>query len=96
VRLRNIAHLRWQESDRLAAVATELRRLGVTVEELEDGLIIHPSSITPAAVHTYDDHRLAMSFALIGLKVAGIRICDPGCVTKTFPDYFARLEELRQ
>ena len=96
VRLRNIAHLRWQESDRLAAVATELRRLGVTVDELADGLVVHPSRISPAVVQTYDDHRLAMSFALIGLKVPGIRISDPSCVTKTFPDYFARLEELRR
>jgi len=95
VRLRNIAHLRWQESDRLAAVATELRRLGVAVEELPDGLEIRPSHVTPAAVHTYDDHRIAMSFALIGLKVPGIRILNPACVTKTFPDFFTRLEALR-
>jgi 3-phosphoshikimate 1-carboxyvinyltransferase len=96
VRIRNIAHVRFQESDRLAAVTTELRRLGVRVEEFPDGLIIHPSPITPAAVDTYDDHRIAMSFALIGLKVAGIQIRDPGCVAKTFPDFFARLEELRR
>jgi 3-phosphoshikimate 1-carboxyvinyltransferase len=96
VRLRNIAHLRWQESDRLAALATELRRLGVAVDELADGLVVYPSAVTPATVSTYDDHRLAMSFALIGLKVAGIRIQNPSCVAKTFPDYFARLEELRR
>jgi len=96
VRLRNIAHVRWQESDRLHAVATELARLGVEVEELEDGLRVHPSRVVPAAVHTYDDHRIAMSFALIGLRVAGVRILDPGCVAKTFPDYFDRLEALRR
>jgi 3-phosphoshikimate 1-carboxyvinyltransferase len=96
VRIRNIAHVRWQESDRLHAVATELSRLGVRVEEFSDGLVVHPSSITATAVHTYDDHRLAMSFALIGLKVPGLRILDPGCVAKTFPDYFACLEELRR
>ena len=95
VRLRNIAHLRWQESDRLAAVATELRRLGAAVEELPDGLEIRPSRVTGAAVHTYDDHRIAMSFALIGLKVPGIRILNPECVTKTFPEFFSRLEALR-
>ena len=96
VHIRNVAHLRWQESDRLRAVATELTRLGVRVEERDDGLSVWPSPITPAAVHTYDDHRIAMAFALIGLKVPGIRIEDPGCVAKTFPDYFARLEELRR
>ena len=96
VHIRNVAHLRWQESDRLHAVATELARLGVRVEERGDGLSVWPSPIAPATVHTYDDHRIAMAFALIGLKVPGIRIEDPGCVAKTFPDYFARLEALRR
>jgi 3-phosphoshikimate 1-carboxyvinyltransferase len=96
VRLRNIAHLRWQESDRLSAVAAELSRLGVRVEELADGLVVHPSSPRPALVRTYDDHRIAMSFALAGLRAPGVKIADPGCVSKTFPDYFARLEELRR
>jgi 3-phosphoshikimate 1-carboxyvinyltransferase len=96
VHIRNVAHLRWQESDRLRAVATELARLGVRVEERDDGLSVWPSAIVPAAVHTYDDHRIAMAFALIGLKVPGIRIEDPGCVSKTFPDYFERLERLRR
>ena len=84
-----------QESDRIHAVATELSRLGVSVQELPDGLEVWPSPVTPAAVQTYDDHRIAMSFALIGLKVPGMRICDPACVGKTFPDYFARLDALR-
>lgn len=92
--IRNVEHLRWQESDRLQAVATELRRLGVAVEERQDGLTVTPSPPHAAAVATYDDHRIAMSFALVGLMVDGIRIRDPGCVGKTFPDYFARLEEL--
>lgn len=96
VRIRNIAHVRWQESDRIRALTTELARLGVGVEELPDGLVVHPSAVHPARVETYDDHRIAMSFALIGLKVHGIRIADPGCVAKTFPDYFERLEELRR
>lgn len=96
VTIRNIAHVRLQESDRLRAVATELRRLGVRVRELDDGLIIEPSRIRAAVVDTYDDHRLAMSFALIGLRVAGIGIRDPQCVAKTFPDFFTRLEELRR
>ncbi|HVN85949.1 MAG TPA: 3-phosphoshikimate 1-carboxyvinyltransferase [Candidatus Binatia bacterium] len=96
VRIRNVAHIRLQESDRLHAAATELQRLGVRVRELGDGLEIHPSAITPGTVQTYDDHRVAMSFALVGLRVAGIRIAEPSCVTKTFPDYFARLESLRR
>jgi 3-phosphoshikimate 1-carboxyvinyltransferase len=95
VTIRNVAHVRLQESDRLHAVATELQRLGARVRELEDGLCIEPSAIRPVVVDTYDDHRLAMSFALIGLRVPGIGIRDPECVRKTFPDYFARLETLR-
>lgn len=96
VTIRNIAHVRLQESDRLHAVATELQRLGVRVRQLEDGLVVEPSAIRPATVETYDDHRIAMSFALIGLRVPGIGIRDPGCVSKTFPDFFTRLEELRR
>ena len=96
VTIRNVAHLRLQESDRLRAVATELHRLGVRVRELPDGLVIEPSAIQPAVVDTYDDHRIAMSFALVGLRVAGIGIRDPECVRKTFPDFFERLEGLRQ
>ena len=96
VHIRNVAHLRWQESDRLHAVATELARLGVRVDERDDGLTVWPSPIAPASVRTYDDHRIAMAFALIGLKVPGIRIEDPAASAKTFPDYFARLETLRR
>jgi len=96
VTIRNIAHVRLQESDRLRAVATELARLGVRVREVDDGLVIEPSAIQPATVDTYDDHRIAMSFALIGLRVPGIGIRDPDCVRKTFPEFFARLEELRR
>jgi 3-phosphoshikimate 1-carboxyvinyltransferase len=77
-------------------VATELQRLGVRVRELDDGLRIEPSAIHPAVVETYDDHRLAMAFALVGLRVPGITIRDPQCVRKTFPDFFARLEALRR
>jgi 3-phosphoshikimate 1-carboxyvinyltransferase len=66
------------------------------VQELDDGLVIEPSTLHGADVHTYDDHRIAMAFALVGLKVPGVRIENPGCVAKTFPDYFERLELLRQ
>lgn len=93
--IRNVGHTRLQETDRLHAVAAELQRLGIKVEEGEDSLRIQPGKVKPCAIDTYDDHRMAMSFALIGLKVPGIVINDPGCVSKTFPDYFERLEKLR-
>jgi 3-phosphoshikimate 1-carboxyvinyltransferase len=96
VAIRNIAHVRLQESDRLHAVATELARVGVRVRELNDGLVITPSQIRAGIVETYDDHRIAMSFALMGLRVGGIGIRDPHCVRKTFPEFFTRLEELRR
>lgn len=94
VTIRNIEHTRWQETDRIHAMVTELRKLGVPVVEHQDGLEISPAPITPAAVDTYDDHRMAMAFSLIGLKTSGIRINDPECVSKTFPTYFEVLKEL--
>ena len=91
-----IAHTRHQETDRVHAVATELRRLGVQAEEQKDSLrIIPPRRISPATIRTYEDHRIAMGFALTGLVEEGVRISDPGCVAKTFPDYFERLSALR-
>jgi 3-phosphoshikimate 1-carboxyvinyltransferase len=75
-------------------MATELRRLGQTVEERPDGLTIYPQPITPADIHTYDDHRMAMSFAITALRAPDVRILDPGCVAKTFPDFFARLADV--
>ncbi len=92
VTIRNVAHIRHKETDRVAALATELRRLGVVVTEREDGLTIQPSEVSPAIVETYDDHRMAMSFAILGCAVPGIAIRDPGCVAKTFPDFFERLQ----
>lgn len=91
--IRGVGHARLKETDRVAAMANELRRLGQVVEERPDGLTIHPQPITPANIETYDDHRMAMSFAIAGLRAPGVRILDPGCVAKTFPDYFARLAE---
>ncbi len=93
-RIRGVAHIRHQESDRIAATATELRRLGQEVEERSDGLVISPRPVRPAVVQTYGDHRIAMAFAVTGLRAPGIAIADPGCVTKTFPDFFERLEGL--
>ena len=94
VTIRNIEHTRWQETDRIHAMVTELRKLGVPVVEHQDGLEISPSPVTPAAIDTYEDHRMAMAFALVGLKASGIRINDPECVSKTFPNYFEVLQEL--
>lgn len=94
VTLRNIEHTRWQETDRIHAMVTELRKLGVSVIEHQDGLEISPSPVTPAAIDTYQDHRMAMAFSLVGLKADGIRINDPACVSKTFPNYFEVLEQL--
>ena len=95
VTIRNIAHVRLQESDRLRVVATELNRLGVRVRELPDGLVVEPSTVRPGVVETYDDHRIAMSFAILGLRARGVGVRGPQCVRKTFPDFFERLEELR-
>jgi len=92
--IRNIEHTRFQETDRVRAMATELKKLGVSVEERRDGVTIHPSKITPGIIETYNDHRVAMSFALIGLRTPGIIIKNPACVSKTFPDFFERLASL--
>src|SRR3712207_1399568 len=93
--IRNVGHTRYQETDRISAVADELRRLGIAVEEGRDRLHITPGSVRPASVETYGDHRMAMAFAVVGLVAPGIRLRDPGCVAKTFPDYFERLDALR-
>ncbi|HEX3721997.1 MAG TPA: 3-phosphoshikimate 1-carboxyvinyltransferase, partial [Nitrolancea sp.] len=92
VTIRNVGHIRHKETDRISALVTELRRLGVDVVERDDGLTIHPARLKPTVVETYDDHRMAMSFAILGCAVDGITIRDPGCVAKTFPDFFERLE----
>ena len=94
VTIRNIEHTRWQETDRIHAMVTELRKLGVPVVEHQDGLEISPAPITPAAIDTYEDHRMAMAFSLVGLKTPGIQINDPGCVSKTFPNYFEVFQRL--
>lgn len=93
-RIRNVAHIRLKESDRLQALAAELRKTGAHVLELYDGLEIHPAPLHGARLETYNDHRLAMAFALIGLRVPGVVVVNPGCVAKTFPGYFAELTRL--
>ena len=92
--LRNIANLRIKESDRLAALETELRKLGAQASASADALAITPGRLHGAQIDTYDDHRMAMAFALAGLRVPGVAIRDPGCVSKTWPDYFEMLERL--
>jgi 3-phosphoshikimate 1-carboxyvinyltransferase len=95
-RIRGIASARIKETDRVHATCTELARLGVSVEEHEDGMTIYPVEKTrPAVIQTYNDHRMAMSFALIGLHVDGVTIENPSCVSKTFPNYFEVLDVLR-
>ena len=94
--IRNIASWRVKETDRLAAMATELRKLGATIDEGVDYLrITPPEKLTPnAAIDTYDDHRMAMCFSLVSLGGVPVSINDPGCVAKTFPDYFDVLATL--
>ncbi|MBI5093816.1 MAG: 3-phosphoshikimate 1-carboxyvinyltransferase, partial [Candidatus Hydrogenedentes bacterium] len=92
--VRNVANLRIKECDRISATVTELRKLGAGVEEFDDGFRITPGPLRGAAIDTYDDHRMAMSFAMAGLRVPGVVINDPGCVSKTFPDFFDRFGRL--
>lgn len=93
--IHGVGFIRAKESDRIAAVVAELQRCGVGAIEQGDGLTITPAPPHGARVETYDDHRMAMAFALLGLRVPGIEIADPGCVSKTFPDYFEALDRLR-
>ncbi len=92
--IRNVAHIRHKETDRIAAVATELRKLGAEVVETDDGMKITPGKPTPAAIDTYNDHRMAMSFAVAGLALPGVVIRHPGCTEKTYPRFFEDLEKL--
>ena len=90
--VRNVAHNRVKETDRIGNLAIELRKFGAKVDEHPDGLTIHPQPLGPAVIETYDDHRMAMSLALVGLKQSGVEILDPGCVAKTYPNYFQDLQ----
>jgi 3-phosphoshikimate 1-carboxyvinyltransferase len=96
-RLRNIASWRVKETDRLAAMAIELRKVGATVDEQADALVVTPpAALRGAVIHTWDDHRMAMCLALATLGGVPLRIDDPGCVAKTFPDFFDRLADVAQ
>lgn len=94
-RIDGVGHIRHKETDRLAALACELRKLGGHVEERADGLTIAPGPLHGTALDTYDDHRMAMSLALVGLRVPGVRIRDPGCVGKTYPEFWRDLEAIQ-
>lgn len=99
LRIYDAARLRLQETDRIKAMVTELQRVGAKAEEHEDGFTVwpaEPGQLHGADIETYDDHRMAMCFSVLGLKVPGIRIKNPGCVSKTFPNFFEKLEQLRQ
>lgn len=93
--IRNVYNWRVKETDRLAAMATELRKVGAEVEEGEDYIIVTPvDTLTHAAIDTYDDHRMAMCFSLVALSDTPVTINDPKCTSKTFPDYFDKLAAL--
>lgn len=89
-----IGHIRFQESDRIAAIVAELSKMGIRCEERKDSITIHPGTPAPSVVETYDDHRMAMGFSLTGLRSPGIVIGNPGCCCKTFENYFEVLEEV--
>lgn len=91
--VRNVAHNRVKETDRIGNLAIELRKFGVKVDEFDDGLAIHPAPLNGADIETYDDHRMAMSLALVGLRQPGVKIHDPGCVSKTYPNFFEDLQK---
>jgi 3-phosphoshikimate 1-carboxyvinyltransferase len=94
-RVSGIGFIRGKESNRIAAIVTELRRLGLDATEDDDGFVVQPGSIAPATIETYGDHRMAMGFALVGLRVPGVDIADPDCVAKTFPGFWASFDQLR-
>jgi 3-phosphoshikimate 1-carboxyvinyltransferase len=94
-RVRGIGFIRRKETDRIAAIVGELRRAGIEASEEDDGFVIVPGGVEPVRFETHDDHRMAMSLALLGLRVAGIELADPGCVAKTYPAFFEDLAMLR-
>ena len=95
-RVRGIGFIQHKETDRVGAVVTELQRLGIAARRLDDGFVVEPGTPRPGQVATYDDHRMAMSFALLGLVHPGITVENPGCVAKTFPRFFTVLDQLRR
>ncbi len=96
IRITGISHIRLQESDRVSAIVNELKRMGMDASEDGDEIVINPGDATSASIKTYTDHRMAMGFSLAGLYTDGITIEDPMCCAKTFPDYFAYLDEITE
>jgi 3-phosphoshikimate 1-carboxyvinyltransferase len=92
--IRKVAHLRIKESNRLEALVTELTKTGIRAEEMDDGIMITGGTPRGAEIETYNDHRIAMSFAMLGLAVPGMRIRNPGCVGKSFPGFWEELGKL--
>jgi len=90
----NVPHLRYKESDRIAQVASELRKVGARVEELSDGMIVEGGSLHGAKIDAHGDHRIAMSFAILGLRVPGMEIQDPECVAKSYPGFWQDLRSI--
>jgi 3-phosphoshikimate 1-carboxyvinyltransferase len=90
----NVAHLRIKESNRLAALVAELKRAGIEAQEMPEGIVIQGGKMRPAKIETYNDHRMAMSFAIAGLVVRGIEIGDKKCVDKSFPKFWEELEKI--
>ena len=93
-KISGIANLRIKETDRISALETELTRLGAQVETSDDTLVIHPGNYKGCAIETYNDHRMAMSFAVAGLRIPGVQILNPSCVDKSFPDFFDRFKAM--
>lgn len=93
--IKGIQNLKFKEANRRKALVNEMRKIGVKVETQKNKMIIKPNILKPAIIETYNDHRMAMSFAIAGLKIPGIKIKNPLCVNKSFPDFFKTLEMLR-
>jgi 3-phosphoshikimate 1-carboxyvinyltransferase len=92
ITVKNVAHIRIQECDRIKAAVENLRRLGIQAEEQPDGFTVQPGTPKGASLSSYGDHRVAMAFSLLGLKTPGVLIEEPGVVAKTFADYWQALE----
>jgi 3-phosphoshikimate 1-carboxyvinyltransferase len=90
----NVGHIRHKETDRIGDLARELRKFGAQVDETEDSIRVHPAKLSGAVIDTYNDHRMAMSLALVGLQIPGVVINDPGCTVKTYPNFFADLKSI--
>jgi 3-phosphoshikimate 1-carboxyvinyltransferase len=89
-----VPNLRYKETDRLKALSFELKKIGANVEEFQDGLKIRRRRLQKAIIETYDDHRMAMSFAVAGLVISGVRIKNPSCVNKSFPNFWDEFKKL--